>query len=127
MKIEKPDVKYADPRGEIVDILVKEPVEYVTLIRSRTGAVRGNHFHRETLQWIYLLEGRLKVLYRMPGEPVKARLVEPGELFLNVVNEHHSVEAVEESTFIVLTRGPRGGDDYENDTFRLPAPLREGD
>jgi hypothetical protein len=24
---------------------------------------------------------------------------------------------------LVLTRGPRGGDDYESDTFRLEVPL----
>lgn len=123
MEVWRPEVKHKDARGVIIDLLAKEPVEFVTLIRSAKGAVRGNHYHRQTLQWIYLLEGRLEVLYRMPGEPVEARTIEAGELFLNAVLEHHAVHALEDSTFLVFTRGPRGGDDYERDTFRLETPL----
>lgn len=124
MQIERPQTKHRDDRGEIIDLLVKEPVEYVTLIRSVKGAVRGNHFHKETLQWIYLIDGKLRVLSRMPGEEVRVDEIEPGQVFLNDLLEHHAVEALEDSTFMVFTRGPRGADDYERDTYRLETPLR---
>ena len=39
--------------------------------------------------------------------------------------EHHAVHALEDSVFMVFTRGPRGGDDYESDTFRLETPLQD--
>jgi len=32
---------------------------------------------------------------------------------------------LEDSLFLVFTRGPRGGQDYESDTYRLTKPLRE--
>ena len=123
MKVSRPEIKHSDERGEIIDILSKEAVEYATLIHSVKGAVRGNHFHKETLQWIYLISGKLEVRYRMPGDPVQSRVIEAGEVFLNEILEHHAVEALEDSTFMVFTRGPRGGDDYERDTFRLAEPL----
>ena len=38
-------------------------------------------------------------------------------------NEAHAVKALTDSTFLVFTQGPRGGTEYENDTFRLNVPL----
>ena len=37
--------------------------------------------------------------------------------------ERHAFQAIEDTTFLVLTRGPRGGENYETDTFRLDIPL----
>jgi hypothetical protein len=33
------------------------------------------------------------------------------------------MEAIEPTTMVVMTRGPRGGREYESDTFRLDEPL----
>jgi hypothetical protein len=41
--------------------------------------------------------------------------------------EGHAFEALEDTTFLVLTRGPRGGENYEDDTFRLETSLRDPD
>jgi hypothetical protein len=35
----------------------------------------------------------------------------------------HAIEALEDTTMVVMTRGPRGGREYESDTFRLAEPL----
>jgi quercetin dioxygenase-like cupin family protein len=125
MKLSHIAPKFSDSRGEILDVLSAEQIDYVTIINSKKGAVRGNHFHRETLQWVYLLKGSLKVLFRMPGETVQTQLLAPGDLLLNECEEEHAIEALEDSSFLVLTRGPRGGDDYESDTYRLSEPLKD--
>jgi quercetin dioxygenase-like cupin family protein len=121
----RPKINFEDSRGTIKDIMFREPVDHITVIVSRKGVVRGNHYHRETLQWVYVAEGRLKSLTRKDDGPVESVVLEPGDLLLTEAGEHHALEALEDTTFYVFTRGPRGGQDYEADTFRLPEPLRE--
>ena len=123
MKVEKIPVAFKDARGEIIDVLKKGNVEYVTVIHSRKGAVRGNHYHKDTVQHLYVLTGRLRAVAQMPGEPASEAVLEPGDLIVNVPLERHAFKAIEDTTFLVLTRGPRGGEDFEKDTFRLDAPL----
>lgn len=125
MKIEKIKTSFSDERGDITDIMVKENVEYVTLITSAKGVVRGNHYHKETVQWAYLLKGKMKILTQFPGQPVEAGVMTEGDLVLTGKNERHAMEALEDSTFLVFTRGPRGAEDYEKDTFRLAEPLTD--
>jgi hypothetical protein len=59
----------------------------------------------------------------MPDEQPSEVVLETGDLIVNVPLERHAFEALEDSTMLVLTRGPRGGDNYESDTFRLDVPL----
>ncbi len=123
MDVQKIKPSFSDDRGDIIDILKQSAVEYATLITSRKGAVRANHYHKETFQYVYLVSGRMRVVAQMPGERPSEVVLEAGDLIVNVPLERHAFEALEDSTMLVLTRGPRGGDDYEKDTFRLDAPL----
>lgn len=123
MQVQKIVPAFSDDRGKIIDILKQNTVEYATLITSKKHAIRANHFHKETFQWVYLLDGRMRVVGQMPGEAPSEVILEPGDLIVNVPLERHAFEALEDSTMLVLTRGPRGGDDYEKDTFRLEVPL----
>lgn len=113
-----------DSRGSIADILTREPFDAATIIESRRGAVRGNHFHKDTVQWMYVLSGRVLVAAQVEGQPVSEAEVGPGELVRHDAFEAHSVTALEDSVFLVLTRGPRSGEEYERDTYRLDSPLR---
>jgi len=124
MRCSRPECARKDERGEITDLLVQEKIEHVTLITSNKGAIRGNHYHKESTQWVYVLEGRMRVLSQMPDSPVVATILEKGALLVNVPEERHAMIALEQSTFMVFTRGPRGGEGYERDTYRLPQPLQ---
>jgi hypothetical protein len=59
----------------------------------------------------------------MPGEQPEEAILERGDVVVNVPLERHAFQAMEDTTFLVLTRGPRGGENYETDTFRLDIPL----
>ena len=123
MKITHPICAHKDLRGEITDVMVKEPIEYVTVITSLKGASRGHHYHKETIQRVYVLRGRLKALSQFPDAPVQTAIIEEGDLLLSEPFERHALTALEDSTFVVFTRGPRGAEDYEKDTYRLAQPL----
>lgn len=123
MNVVKVPVAFQDERGEIIDVLKEGHVEYATIIRSKKHAIRGNHYHKDTYQHLYVLEGKLRAVSQMPGEqPVEAVLV-ANDLIVNVPHERHAFEALEDTVFLVLTRGPRGGENYEDDTYRLDVPL----
>lgn len=123
MNIQKIGVSFSDGRGDIIDILRNSPVEYATLIRSRKHSVRGNHYHKETYQHVYVLEGKIRVCSQMPGGEREEAVIEAGDLLTNEPHERHAFEALEDSVMLVLTRGPRGGENYESDTYRLSDPL----
>ncbi len=114
---------HSDPRGSITDIVENQSIQAATIITSRAGAIRGNHFHKLTVQYLYLLSG--KILYRtrlISGEIVDTEL-NPGDLIVTEVLEEHAMKSLEESSFLVLTAGPRQGRQYELDTYRVESPL----
>ena len=67
----------------------------------------------------------MKLLTQMPGAPVIATILEKGDLAKTEPLERHAMIALEDAAFMVFTRGPRGGEDYETDTYRLSEPLKE--
>ena len=46
MNVTKLPIAFQDQRGEIIDVLQKGHIEYVTIIHSRKDAVRANHYHK---------------------------------------------------------------------------------
>lgn len=116
-------VAFKDERGEIVDLLENEVINAATVITFKKGAVRANHYHKETYQWNFVMSGRIKLVSQFPGENVMETVMEKGDLVVTVPNERHALVGVEESELLVLTKGPRGGKEYESDTFRLEVPL----
>lgn len=123
MQHTKPEPNFQDDRGTITDILTKNPFDSVTVIRSNKGVVRGNHYHKDTAQWIYVQSGQLRSLTKMGEEAVVSRVLNPGDLLLTEPLEKHAIMALEQSEFFVFTRGPRSGENYEDDTYRLDTPL----
>lgn len=108
---------FMDDRGTIEDLLV-EPIDSVTRIFTKRGAVRGNHYHLQTTQWTYVLTGCLKVV-----GAYEKRTLGPGDLYKDEPGTPHAWKAVMDTDCLVFTRGPRSGDQYESDTYRLDEPL----
>jgi len=123
MHINTPQISFEDDRGIIKDILIREPVDAITLIQSKKGVVRGNHYHKDTTQWVYVLSGQLQSLTQKGLDPVVEQIVNSGDLIVAEPMESHTLVAIEDTDFFVFTRGPRWGDSYEDDTYRLDTPL----
>lgn len=123
MKIVNKKASFEDARGQITDILENEIIENVTIISSKRGAIRGNHYHKKTVQYGFVLKGSLKLLTQMPGKKIETVLIGPGDLVFTPPMERHALVALEDSELLVLTRGPRGGENYEKDTYRLAESL----
>jgi quercetin dioxygenase-like cupin family protein len=123
MKKYKLGVSFSDKRGKIVDLLEKEKIEAVTYITFTKGAVRGNHYHKKTIQWCYVISGKILVRTKKPKGVVRDHTFKTGDFFVDEPLERHAFLALEDSEIMVFTRGPRGGKEYETDTFRDEVPL----
>ena len=125
MEIKRVNPSFQDKRGVIQDILINEPIEHITVIASIKDVTRGNHFHKKTIQWVYVHSGKLNSLTQKENENVVSRILEPGDLIKTEALEKHALTMLEDSIFYVFTKGPRGGDNYETDTYRLDKPLQD--
>ena len=123
MIIKKITTDFEDHRGVISDILVKEKIDYVTIIYNKKGAIRGNHYHKKTIQFLYVLEGSILVASQKKGKEVEEKVLKEGSLLFNEARESHAIKSLEDSKLLILTRGLRGGKDYETDTYKLDKPL----
>jgi len=127
MKHIRKQVDFTDERGDIMDAFVSRPFEHGVLIRSKKGAVRGNHFHQESLQCDLVITGRMAVFSRKAGsEKIEECVVGPNDWTEWEKGEAHEFIALDDDVvFMSFVSGVRGGDAYEKDTYRLPVALHE--
>ena len=48
---------FKDNRGEIIDIFQGIKFEHATIVTFKKGAVRGNHFHKKSIQFSLIIDG----------------------------------------------------------------------
>ena len=123
MKKIKIKINHQDSRGVIIDLLEKKKINAITYITQKKGKIRGNHFHKKTIQWNYLIKGKIKIVTKKRNRSVQEMILSRGDLVVTSSNESHAIKAIEYSEYLVFTQGPRGGKEYEKDTFRLSEPL----
>ena len=97
----------------------------MAVINSKKGALRGDHYHKQTTQAMYVSKGSLRYYYREYDKArkrwskTKSIVVKEGEMVTTPPYEIHALEILEKNQFIVFSWGKRGGKDYESDTFRV--------
>lgn len=112
--------RFEDHRGTIQDLLAT--TDAVTEIFTLAGCVRGNHVHRATIQWTYIVSGSLIQAWQ-EDDGIHQATRGPRDFFREPPGIAHAWKALEDTVVLVFTRGPRAGDDYERDTHRLETPL----
>lgn len=124
MILKKITPAHRDERGTIADIFYRAELHHAAIIESsHAGIVRGNHYHKDTTQHVLVTRGKLRYWWQPvdKSQPVQSAVVGEYELVSTPPNEIHALEILEPNTFIVFSSGPRGGQDYESDTFRVPS------
>lgn len=102
---------FADDRGKILGINQTEKWAEVNFIESVKGAVRGNHYHKETREGIYIIEGEIKVSIRdLKKQTERSFIVEGGDIFFIEKYHLHSFEVMKDSKWInMLTKVMKEG------------------
>ena len=122
---------FSDDRGEIMDIFTHEPKDHCTIVTFTKNAIRGNHFHKESIQSAYVLEGNFKIYNVVINKDLKynqEKIEEietlKGDYITHEKFEAHTYKCTSETgSLMVFTKGVRGGKFYEDDTFRLEKKL----
>jgi dTDP-4-dehydrorhamnose 3,5-epimerase-like enzyme len=63
MKKYKLVTNFKDKRGIIKDI-IQENINSITYITIKKGKIRGNHYHKKTIQWNFVISGSVNLFYK---------------------------------------------------------------
>lgn len=123
------EINHSDARGTIRDIFVSSPKDHCSIITFTFDAVRANHFHKESTQYTYVIEGEIMMATQLVdenGEPagkVEKVVLRAGDLVTHPPYHAHAFRALSTSTILAFADGVRGGRDYESDVFRLKTSI----
>ena len=111
---------HVDGRGSIQP-LVDLPMKNASLITSRKGTLRSNHYHKTDWHFMYVLSGSFEYYYRPTNsdeEPQKVS-IGTGEMVFTPPMEDHATVFLEDCEMIVVSRNPRDQESYEADVERV--------
>jgi len=111
---------HIDERGAIQP-LVDFPMKNVSLISSKKGTVRSNHYHVADWHYMYVLSGSFDYHFRPAGtlERPKRITVKAGEMVFTPPMEEHATVFLDDTQIVVASRNPRDQDIYEADVKRV--------
>jgi dTDP-4-dehydrorhamnose 3,5-epimerase-like enzyme len=120
---------FEDKRGKIIDVFVKSPKEHCLIVTFKKGAVRGNHYHKKSTQFSFLLSGELDFYFAKVDKKngkvkkIKKRKIKKNTFITHWPFEAHAFRSRKDSILVAFSCGIRGGSKYEKDTFRLKTKL----
>jgi len=116
-----PRFERRDDRGVFLEILNGFPAGTVVCGRMNAGALMGNHFHRRTRVFFYVLAGAADVgtVNVETGAKEKFQLGENQGVFFEP-GESHAIRFREESDFLMVKSLPY--DPADPDTIEYPVP-----
>jgi len=127
-KIKKLKINHLDSRGLIMDIFEKKKINHCTLITFKKSSVRGNHYHKKSYQYSFILDGKFTVkemkIKNNPSNKIISLNLDKNNFIEHKPNHAHAFKCNSRTgAMIVFSYGLRGGKDYEKDTFRLNSPI----
>ena len=114
------DPALSDERGAIQS-LVNFPMKNLSLISSKKGSVRSNHYHLTDWHYMYVLSGSFDYYYRPTdsGEELQCVRVKAGEMIFTPPMEDHATVFLEDCDLLAISRNPRDQEAYEEDVRRV--------
>ncbi len=110
--------EFMDERGVIANIL-EEPICHVAIITSKKGSIRGNHYHPEQTQYIYLISGKYESVSKNlkdDNAKIEKQVIGPGDLVITPPTIAHAMRFLEDSVMLNLTTGQRHTKNFSEHT-----------
>jgi len=96
-----------DERGGMVGVFRGYKWEEINYVESIKGSVRGNHYHKETTEGFFVIDGRIKVTLVDTAKNFKKTFVaKKGDIILINPNVVHTFELLENSKWINMLSKP---------------------
>ena len=111
---------HKDNKGYIQS-LVNFPMKNLSLISSKKGSVRSNHYHLTDWHYMYVLSGSFDYYYRATnsGGELQCIRVVSGEMIFTPPMEDHATVFLEDCELLAMSRNPRDQKAYEEDVRRV--------
>ena len=90
MKRIQPYLVREDGRGRLLGLMNEGIWEEFNFLETKAGQVRGNHFHRETREVFFIIEGEVEVVIKIPGQPEIGLNLHDGDLIRLEPGETHT-------------------------------------
>lgn len=100
MKALQPDFEFSDSRGALIQ-LVHEGYEQVNVLKTRAGVTRGGHYHKETSEAFFVVDGCVEVLLEKDGVEQRIRF-ESGDFFCVLPFVWHTMRFDVDTMLVVL-------------------------
>jgi len=116
---------FEDKRGKIFD-LIEDPISHIGLITFKKGAIRGNHYHKKSTQFTYVIDGKIELFVqdmRKQNAPIIKTVMTAGHFAEIPPHTIHTYRAVTAASMIDCTSVSRKAEGYEKDTMRVE-PLK---
>ena len=118
---------FEDERGKIYNIIDREGIEHVAIIGSKKGTVRGNHYHPDDWQYIYMVKGSMAADYfHVDLKIASTAVVVEGQLEFVPPGWAHRYQFLEDSVFLNITPGDREDERFEQHTIKFDVFHQEG-
>ncbi len=113
-----PSFERKDERGAFQEVLNGGRWEALIRGNMKPGAVMGNHYHKRTLVFFYIVDGlvKIKTVHVESGATDEFQL-SSGQGTILRINESHSIRFLKESEFIMLKSEKY--DSNDPDTYRF--------
>ena len=120
------EAPHTDDRGYIQS-LVNFPMKNISLISSKKGTIRSNHYHLTDWHYMYVLSGSFDYYYKPTNsnEELQSLRVKAGEMIFTPPMEDHATVFLEDCDLLAISRNPRDQKSYEKDVRRVTLVNRE--
>lgn len=123
IKFINPDFKFEDDRGCLVQ-LVHQGFSQVNYIRSKPGAIRGGHYHKDNKEAFYVISGSFRlVLIDNDTKLHEEHLIASGTFFIIEKNISHFFEFTSDTSLISMYDKGVENKDGTKDIFKTEYPL----
>lgn len=123
-----PQVSFSDERGHITNLLPSPhgPIGEVSIIYSKAGSVRSNHYHKVDSHWLYVLSGEIHyqecpaINDGPPNYEDEPSIIGAGEMVFTGPRFWHRVYFPVDTVLISMSARPRDHESHEADVVRAP-------
>ena len=114
-RLEYPYFSFIDPRGSITGITQTEHSwEEINYIESVQGAVRGGHYHKQTHEGFFIIEGKIKVeVQNLATSDKSIFVVRKGDAFYIEPSFMHTFHIIENAKWINFLSKAMKGDEKD--------------
>jgi len=97
VKLLEPEFEHSDSRRTLTQLFTA-PINQVNFYNAKKGAILGDHFHKETIEYFYVTKGTL--LYN------NERVINRGTTFVVEPQENHILECLTDVQLMTFLTKP---------------------